>query len=189
MRNRRHECPMVYWECTECGTVSRGEWQLIRRQAPAECDNCGEHAFTRLEPEETDLPAFNLDTFVKLTLMIVTINLIGMNIGLFLGASGSRIILSMAVTIPVIGGIGYGVSRRSKIAWVAGTVIFAGTVLFGFLLLAQAFALLSAGVTPFPTFVQIVFGISYVTLGTAALWMLVAGWNEIWQTERSISSP
>lgn len=171
---------MAYWECTECGTTHPGELKRLRRTEPTECETCGGTEFTQLEADETELPDFDLDTFVNLTLMIIGVSLIGWILGVFLGASGSRIIMSMGVTIPLVGGIGYGVSRHSRIAWTAGVGVFVGSVVLGFLLLTEAFAFLSAGATPFPTVAQIVFGISYATLGSAALWMLVAGREEIW---------
>lgn len=156
---------MVNYECSQCGTlVSAGFSE------PSECENCGNTEFERIGGSSTGPVSLGIDSFVRLCVGLIVLNVVFGFIGLV--TVGPRAIVSLFVSVAVLGTVAWLNSNRSRVGWLLGLGLFGLSGLGGVLVLLGAVQLGSLLATGLGAF--------YVLVSLVALATLLGGASEVW---------
>lgn len=156
---------MVNYECTQCGTLVTAGFS-----EPSECENCGNTEFVRIGGSSTGPVNLGIDSFVRLCVGLIVLNVVFGFIGLV--TVGPRAIISMLFSIAVLGVVAWLNARRSRVGWLLGFGLFGLAGIGGVLVLLgslQLGSLLATGL-----------GVFYVVVSLAALATLLGGASEVW---------
>lgn len=123
----RHPAMPTYWECERCGHTQQAGSLSILWDRPEECDRCGHDDLYTFGGEGVVIPKLGLQSFVKLCVMLILINLVGIIFGIALSDWGMASGALVGVGIVIF--LGYTVGRSSKVGYAAAVLIFAASFL------------------------------------------------------------
>lgn len=117
----------TYWECEQCGHTHQAGSLSILWEKPEACERCGHDELYTFGGSDSALPDFGLQSFVKLCVMLVLLNLVGIIFGIALSDWGLATAATGGVGIVIV--LAYMVGRNSTIGYVASVLVFAASFL------------------------------------------------------------